>query len=212
MSIQEEKKKNGKIIYLLGIALVCLLALSIFNYYNYLMASQQLNEAKNQLYNVQKQLNEAQDKINQQQLTIQNLEKELNDYKRYKLKNPTLDELQNFLAMDDVNTHEYIEYVYDCQSFSRDLRVNAKSKGYNLSYITVDFYAKLYIFGYEITLERAHALNGAYLADGRWVWIEPQTDKIFFGSGPYDEYGLKQALSEDLSLYVTEIKAIIVVW
>jgi hypothetical protein len=55
------------------------------------------------------------------------------------------------------------------------LKINAAMAGWNLSYLVINYQNKLIPGLYA----RRHALNGAFLSDGTFVYIEPQTDKIY---------------------------------
>ena len=93
---------------------------------------------------------------------------------RISLRKPTLNELQAFLANDQTDKNQYDPTLYKCTQFSRDLKRNAGLAGFNFSVVLVDFE------GYVLQTKVApgHVLNGAYLADGRFVYIEPQSDKV----------------------------------
>ena len=91
---------------------------------------------------------------------------------RYQLKRPTLSELKDFLAEDDTDEHRYDEEYYVCIHYARDLKLRAAQRGYNLCFIVVN-YSVGWRRGY------GHALNGAYLSDGSFIYIEPQNDKIY---------------------------------
>ncbi|MBS7646183.1 MAG: hypothetical protein QXR65_09215 [Candidatus Bathyarchaeia archaeon] len=94
------------------------------------------------------------------------------ELEKHRLKRPTINELRAFLEMDYTNEHRYDVESYICVHYARDLKANAAQRGYNLCFITVNY--KVGLFGEE----RGHALNGAYLSDGSFVYIEPQRDKI----------------------------------
>ncbi|HID17819.1 TPA: hypothetical protein EYP26_05960 [Candidatus Bathyarchaeota archaeon] len=125
---------------------------------------------------------------------------------RYKLRRPSIEELKAFLAADRTDEREFVEGVYDCKSFARDLRSAAKAQGLNLSYAIVDF--EYWHFGWE---RGGHIMNGAWLADGGWAWIEPQGDDVIRADGPNDWSELESFLSEEweVKLRVTQV---VVVW
>ena len=91
---------------------------------------------------------------------------------RYQLKRPTMDELKAFLAEDDTDRRGHDEEGYVCIHYARDLKARAAQRGYNLCFVVVN---------YNVAWRRGygHALNGAYLSDGSFVYIEPQSDKIY---------------------------------
>jgi hypothetical protein len=105
---------------------------------------------------------------------ISQIQKELD--RRVSLRKPTLSELQTFLANDQTDKNLYDGTLYKCTHFSRDLKRNAGLAGFNFSVVLVDFEG--YVLQRKVS--SGHVLNGAYLADGRFVYIEPQGDKISF--------------------------------
>ena len=107
------------------------------------------------------------------------------------LRRPSLGELTAFLAKDTVSDLEYrkqqgipvtvgnesFRIGYVCMNYAADLKMKAALAGLNISYVSINFigYREVGVF-----IEAGHALNGALLSDGRWVWIEPQTDAVSF--------------------------------
>lgn len=134
---------------------------------------------------------------------IEGLEGELS---RYKLRRPSIDELRAFLSADRTDEHEFVEGEYDCKSFARDLRSAARLQGLNLSYAIVDFEYRR--FGWE---RGGHVMNGAWLADGGWVWIEPQSDDVIRADGPNDWNELEGFLSEEWEVEL-RITQVVIVW
>lgn len=86
------------------------------------------------------------------------------------LRRPTMDELKAFLASDRTSNQTY-QVGYVCMNYAADLKVNAARAGFNLSVIIINYVS-------EKSGGGGHVLNGAFLADGRWVWIEPQNDRV----------------------------------
>ena len=93
------------------------------------------------------------------------------------VKNVTLAELQRFLSVDPTDKHPYEAGVYVCDNFSHDLQTRAAAHNISIYYARIDYFVEGLV-----QPRGTHALNGAYLSDGRWVWIDPQLDKIYFGS------------------------------
>jgi len=153
------------------------------------------------IINLEKQLIKTQIEINNLQIEIQKLNLELtsinNELKHYKLNRPTEYELKLFLSIDDTDKHEYKKGSYVCINFAKDLKVNAAKAGWNISFIVVNFISP--------KGEEGHALNGAYLADGRWVWIEPQNDKIYYGS-------IEEYLKEFFNIEWVQIEEYAIIW
>jgi len=96
------------------------------------------------------------------------------DLGKHKLRRPTYSDLYEFLRTDQTDKKKYEEGLYVCMNFAADLKRNAALAGYNISFVSVNFDAP--------NKSGGHALNGAYLLDGSWVWIEPQNDKIYTGT------------------------------
>jgi hypothetical protein len=91
------------------------------------------------------------------------------------LKRPTYSELVSFLASDSTDGEwRYKEGSYICVNFAADLKANAAEKGWNISCVWANYDCAE---GHGLD----HAWNGAYLADGTWVWIEPIYDRIHEG-------------------------------
>jgi hypothetical protein len=103
---------------------------------------------------------------------ISQMQKELD--RKISFRKPTLSELQTFLANDQTDKNLYDGTLYKCTQFSRDLKRNAALAGFNFSAVLVDYEG----YEFQMKVSRGHVLNGAYLADGRFVYIEPQSDKI----------------------------------
>jgi hypothetical protein len=115
----------------------------------------------------------------------------------YKLRRPDLAELQSFLSADQTDKNQYQRLRYVCINFAADLKRNAARVGYNISFVTVNY-------EYEGG-SAGHALNGAYLADGSWVWIEPQNDGIYRGT-------IEEYLAAFFKLSLVKVKEIAIVW
>lgn len=101
---------------------------------------------------------------------------ELKAKKGLVLKSPTLEELKVFLREDRTDKHLYLDeetHEYLCIDFAIDLRRSAMKRGYNVSWVSVYYKA-------PDGESYAHALNAAYLADGALVFIEPQTDELYY--------------------------------
>lgn len=93
----------------------------------------------------------------------------------YALRRPTMEELRVFLAQDNTDHNKYKDSGYVCINFAVDLKIAARQQHWNLSFVVVNFHD-------SSSESYGHALNGAYLADGTFVWIEPQYDIIYAGS------------------------------
>lgn len=104
------------------------------------------------------------------------------------LKRPTLGELTFFLALDRTNNETYGHtesyYVgsenfwveYQCSNYAGELKQHAAQAGLNISQVTVNVEGRTEKGEFVAV---GHVLNGAILDNGKWVWIEPQTDAVF---------------------------------
>jgi len=77
-------------------------------------------------------------------------------------KNPTWKELKSFLAQDQTEKHAYIEGVYDCSQFSRDVHNNAEAAGIRAAEVQVTFKNE----------PVGHALNAFITTDYGLVYID----------------------------------------
>jgi len=116
---------------------------------------------------------------------------------KYRLRRPTYAELQEFLTADQIDKRTYVKEQYVCVNFAADLKHSAAGFGYNISFVTVNFDAP--------DKSGGHALNGAYLSDGSWVWIEPQTDSIHWGT-------IEQYLKSFFDVEWVKVETLAIVW
>lgn len=80
------------------------------------------------------------------------------------LRNPTYDEMIQFINEDKTNFNEYITNSYVCDNFAKDLINNAKSKGYRAGFVTE--------FTYSHAVVCFDTEQGLY-------FVEPQTDEVW---------------------------------
>lgn len=81
------------------------------------------------------------------------------------LKNPTSQELTNFLAGDKTNEKQQVDFQYDPVDFARELRENANEAGYRAAVVVV--FLKAFPF----------YVNAFETQDKGLIYIDPQTDK-----------------------------------
>jgi hypothetical protein len=84
----------------------------------------------------------------------------------YVLRDPSYQEMREFLARDKIDKREYIIDEYMCHHFSVDVKANAVKEGIRCAYVLIEF------------PEIAHAIVAFYTTDRGLVFIEPQLDKI----------------------------------
>ena len=77
-------------------------------------------------------------------------------------KNPTWQELKQFLELDETDCQEYITDKFDCEGFTIGLRDNAWRRGFRSAYIAIGFGAG----------NKGHALNAFQTEDRGLVYID----------------------------------------
>ena len=75
--------------------------------------------------------------------------------------NPTWSQLMAFLSQDQTEKHAYIENVYDCSQFSKDVHNNAEAEGIRAAEVHVEFRNEV----------KSHALNAFLTTDYGLVYI-----------------------------------------
>jgi len=111
-----------------------------------------------------------------------------------RLKDPSYKELEKFLEEDEISEQRYGIPRRVCINFAKNLRESAHQAGLNFSFIVLNVRDK------EDGTEWGHALNGCYLDDGTFVFIEPQTDKTY------------RSLSEFLEENDLELINYVIIW
>jgi len=133
---------------------------------------------------------------------------------RINLKRPTLGELTTFLAQDPTSNQAYqfgtgihltvgdedFNVGYVCSNYASDLKRRAATAGLNISLVIIDYEATKDTGAYIAT---GHILNGVILSDGRWLWIEPQTDTVSSSLKTLMKIGFKLSSIEILKLAIT---------
>lgn len=107
----------------------------------YTSAQKSLTTAQDTLTSTQKKLAAAQDTLSGLGITVAS-SLDCYDVKlvdNITAKNPTWKELKDFLSKDKTENHAYIENVYDCSQFSRDVHNNAEAAGIRASEVEVFF-------------------------------------------------------------------------
>jgi len=112
------------------------------------------------------------------------------------LRRPSEQELRTFLASDLTDSQPFVIGRYVCMNYASDLKRNAALAGWNISVVIVNYNSSRGVYG--------HVLNGAYLSDGRWVWIEPQKDLI--------AWSLETHLKDFLKVAYVKVIDLAVVW
>ena len=82
----------------------------------------------------------------------------------YTIKDPTYAEVIAFLERDTTDSNEYIEGIYECQHFVRDICDNAEAEGFRCAYVGLRYPAQ------------GHAIVAFNTVDRGLVYFEPQFD------------------------------------
>lgn len=77
-------------------------------------------------------------------------------------KNPTWSQLRTFLSQDQTEKHAYIENVYDCTEYSRDVHNKAEAAGIRAAIVHTNFRSELV----------GHALNAFLTTDYGLVYVD----------------------------------------
>jgi len=156
---------------LLVTTIVLAIALNITWFYFTQKLQQQtveITNLENTIQNLKNQLQTKEAEINNLNSKIDELNKQIADLKRYKLKEfSSIKELKAFLEEDDTDARNY----ETCVDYALRLRINAIKQGYNVSLALANY--QLYDYA------ASHAFNAVYI-NGELIYIEPQTDKIFY--------------------------------
>ncbi|MFC1921054.1 hypothetical protein ACFLYQ_04950 [Chloroflexota bacterium] len=103
-----------------------------------LVAASELSSTKKSLTNTENDLTDTQEQLDIAQGTLEGLGIDLMSSKQCfdvdlvdnpLATNPTWEQLTDFLYEDMTETNTYIEHVYDCSEFSRDIHNNAEAAG-----------------------------------------------------------------------------------
>jgi multidrug efflux pump subunit AcrA (membrane-fusion protein) len=130
----------------------------------YAVAQSSLSSAQNNLSSTQKKLSAAQDTLSGLGITVASsvecYDVTLTD--NPSAKNPTWQQLKDFLAKDKTENHAYIESVYDCSQFSQTLHDNAEAAGIRAAEVDITFQGE----------RVGHALNAFITSDYGLVYVD----------------------------------------
>jgi Skp family chaperone for outer membrane proteins len=131
----------------------------------------ELEDTQDELEDNQDELDDTQDELEVAQETLAGLGITLSESKECydaelidnpSATNPTWSQLMTFLSRDKTEKNTYIEGVYDCSEFSRDVHNNAEAAGIRASVVHV-------WFEYE---DSGHALNAFLTTDYGLVYVD----------------------------------------
>jgi hypothetical protein len=83
-------------------------------------------------------------------------------------KNPTYEEMQDFISSDDTDLHVFIKGNYECKQYCFDIIRNAREHGYRAGYVTL-----------SNPLGDDHAIICFDTTDKGLFFVEPQLDVVF---------------------------------
>lgn len=89
----------------------------------------------------------------------------------FNIKDPTYQEMINFISSDKTDQNTYIDGSYVCHDFTSDVKINAFNAGYRCFYVSIEM-------GAFMPTSIGHALVAFNTTDRGIVYIEPQTDRI----------------------------------
>ena len=100
------------------------------------------------------------------------------------LKNPTFQELKDFILKDPTNRNEFILNQYECRHFATEVNNNAEAEGLRCAFV---------LLCYD---QGQHAVVAFDTPDRGLVYIEPQTDAVIHPEvdGRYEGKQIKQIL------------------
>jgi hypothetical protein len=146
---------------LIPAVLIAILTISALTSSMWYVATVRLSNAEGEIQRMSKELERLEDRARKAE----------SDLLSYKANRPTLEQLRAFLAVDPISERKYESGSYVCINFANDLRLAAKRAGWNISFVFVNYEHGGKGYG--------HACNGALLANGTHVYIEPQSDRIY---------------------------------
>jgi len=118
---------------------------------------------------------------------------------RVELRNPTYEELREFLAHDKTDSNLFIDGEYVCFDFAAELNNNAEANGIRAAYVRIRF------------KEWAHAVVAFETVDRGLIFIEPQSDKeVELAVGK--PYSWQWAVTGRLTDYSETIVEIQIIW
>jgi hypothetical protein len=172
-----------------GLAIVILAIVAIIFFVDTAWVLRELNETQNTLRLVESELETAQTQLADTEAELTTVEIELTTSKEfveslnatlsnlqvnyarlttgygYVLRDPSYQEMRDFLARDETNEREY-GGKYAAYRFAADVKLNAAKERIRGAYVRIEF------------PEIAHAIVAFYTTDRGLIFIEPQLDKI----------------------------------
>ena len=174
----------------------------------------QLENVEAELATRQTELADAENELSTMQVFVESLEAELlnlqANYQRlttgygYVLRDPSYQEMKDFLGRDKTSEREYLVSEYDCVNFAADVKANAAEEEIRCAYVVIEYRGGT-----------GHVIVAFDTTDEGLVFIEPQFDwevELEIGKRYY------QCVKPPSGYYMTKpgyddtITRIIVVW
>ena len=133
-----------------------------------LLVGDELEAMQAELANVEIELNASRELVESLEDTLSNLQV---NYARlttgygYVLRDPSYQEMKDFLKQDETSEQEYLGNEYICVDFAADVKANAAKEGIRCAYVVIEY---LGVTG--------HAIVAFDTTDRGLVFIEPQFD------------------------------------
>jgi len=120
------------------------------------------------------------------------------------LKNPSYEELKEFLDKDQIDANEYDSKTYDDLDYARDLKANAEKQGIRVALVLLEFEMK--------KMRLRFCLNAFETTDKGLIFISPQTDhedKVAVGINFFSDNGY---VPPDPEKWNETIRRVTIVW
>ena len=133
-----------------------------------LLIDDDLEAAQAELATVEIELNASKELVESLEDTLSNLQV---NYARlttgygYVLRDPSYQEMKDFLKQDETSEQEYSESEYVCVDFTADVKANAAKEGLRCAYVAIEYLGRI-----------GHAIVAFDTTDRGLVYIEPQFD------------------------------------
>jgi len=133
-----------------------------------LLVESELEATQAELATVEIELSASKELVESLEATLYNLQV---NYDRlttgydYVLRDPSYQEMKDFLKQDETSELEYVESEYICIDFTADVKANAANKGMRCAYVAIEFRGG-----------SGHAIIAFDTTDIGLVFIEPQFD------------------------------------
>ena len=135
----------------------------------------ELNTVEAELFTTRAELETAEIELNRTEEFVESLEATLSNlqvnYDRlttgygYVLRDPSYQEMKDFLARDETSRQEYVPGEYTCVDFAKDVKANAAEEGIRCVYVIIEYRGG-----------GGHAIVAFDTTDRDLVYVEPQFD------------------------------------